>query len=294
IKQAHLHGALGVLVFRFDQIQWGAEQFHGALLDYAGKKTDRCEEFAQAKRETQGVVVPQKEVAIYFSYENAWIHRINHLNRNFNYWESVMEIYKGVRRLGYNADFVFDDDEIDSYRLLIVPYAMYLPEKLIEKLETFQGDVLVTCMTSIKDEYNWMRTDFPYGLQRLLGLEIVDFAGTEKVDLNVSNLQLSGNFWCDKIKVKDAEVLGSFETGPFVGMPCVTKRGNKYYVATVADEFFYTFLLGNLLPARFVGGGVDAIQTREKLMLLNVRDHESVVWMSNKKIALGAFESWEV
>lgn len=71
-----------------------------------------------------------------------------------------MEIYKAVRRLGYNVDFVFEDDEIDSYRLLIVPYAMYLPEKFIEKLEGFKGDILITCMTSIKDEHNWLRRSF--------------------------------------------------------------------------------------------------------------------------------------
>jgi beta-galactosidase len=294
IKQAHLHGALGALVFRFDQIQWGAEQYHGALLDYAERKTARCEEFSRAKRETEGVLVPEKEVAIYFSYENVWIHRINHLNRNFNYWESVMEIYKAVRRLGYNVDFVFEDDEIDSYRLLIVPYAMYLPEEFIEKLEGFKGDILITCMTSIKDEHNWLRREFPHGLQRLLGLEIVDFAATERVDLNVSGLSLSGGFWCDKIMVKDAEVLGSFKSGPFAGMPCVTKRGNKYYVATVGDEFFYTFMLGKLLPAKLVGDGVDSAQISEKLILLNVQEHENVVWVSNERIPLGAFESREV
>ncbi len=294
IKQAHLHGALGVLVFRFDQIRWGAEQYHGALLDYAGRKTDRCSEFAQAKIETEGIVEPEREVAIYFSYENAWIHRINHLNRNFNYWEAIMQIYRAVRRLGYNVDFVFENDDIDPYKLLIVPYAMYLPESFIEKVKAFRGDVLITCMSSIKDEYNWLRKEFPHGLQEFLGIEIVDFAGADRLDVNVLGLNLCGTLWCDKISVKDAEVLGSFRAGPFVGLPCVTKHQNAYYVATVFDEFFYTLLLGRILPARFVGDEIDSVQLSGKLVLLNVSDREGVVWTGKGKINLKPFERREV
>lgn len=294
IEQAHLHGAMGALVFRFDQLPWGAEQYHGALLDYAGRKTARCEEFLQAKRETQGVVEPEKEVAIYFSYENVWIHRINHLNRNFNYWEAILQIYRAARKLGYNVDFVFEDDEIDSYKVLIVPYAMYLPDRFIDKLASFQGPVLVTCMSSIKDENNWLRKEFPYRLQDFLGIEVNDFAGVEAVDFVFQGLPLTGTMWCDRIEVKDADVLGYFKTGPFTGTPCVTKRGNSYYVATVGDEFFYTLLLGRILNAKFVADGVDSVQLKDKLILLNTQDHESTVWISGKKMTLKPFEKREV
>jgi beta-galactosidase len=53
-------------------------------------------------------------------------------------------------------------------------------------------------------------------------------------------------------------------------------------------------MLGKLLPAKLVGDGVDSAQISEKLILLNVQEHENVVWVSNERIPLGAFESREV
>jgi len=120
-KQAYVDGALGVMVFRFDQIRFGAEQYHGGLLDYASRPTKRLAEFSKAKEETCGLVDPIRRVAIYFDYENEWIHRINHINRDFRYWDSVVEIYKAVRRIGSNVDFVFSDDDLKQYDVLIVP-----------------------------------------------------------------------------------------------------------------------------------------------------------------------------
>lgn len=294
IEQAYLHGALGVLVFRFDQIHWGAEQFHGALLDYAGRKTVRCEEFSQAKLETNGVIEPKKEVAIYFSYENCWMHRINHINRNFDYWQAIFEIYKAVRKLGYNVDFVFEDDDIQPYQLLIVPYAMYLPEKFIEKIKAFEKPVLVTCMSSMKDEYNWIRKEFPHALQDLLGLEVVDFGGLNDVDVNFLGSSLKGSFWCDKIVLKGAEVMGVFKNGPFAGWPCVTRHDNRYYVATVMNEAFFLLLFERLIPAKFVASDVDSVQTPDKMLLLNLKGSENIVWSSSKKIVMKPYETREV
>jgi len=136
------------LVFRFDQIRFGAEQYHGGLLDYASRPTKRLVEFSKAREETCGVVNPIRRVAIYFDYENEWIHRINHINRDFRYWDSVVEIYKAVRRIGSNVDFVFSDDDLEEYDVLIVPYAFKIEKTFVNKIKDFKG-------TCLHDLHEW-------------------------------------------------------------------------------------------------------------------------------------------
>ncbi|MGB9614927.1 MAG: beta-galactosidase, partial [Fervidobacterium sp.] len=48
-KQGFINGALGVMPFRFDQIRFAAEQYHGGLLDYAGRPTKRLEVYSKVK-----------------------------------------------------------------------------------------------------------------------------------------------------------------------------------------------------------------------------------------------------
>jgi len=289
-KQAYLNGAMGVMPFRFDQIRFGAEQYHAGLLDYYGRPTKRLEAYSKAKSQTPGVITPKPEVAIFFDYENEWIHRINHLNRNFKYWDAIVDIYKAVKKLGYNAEFVFNDDKVEGYDVLIVPYASYISEEFMEKIKKFEGPVYLTAMSSIKDRYNWLTERMPWHLIDEFGIEVVDFGGIKKEKGYLFSQCVNTLFWKDELEVFSAKVIGSFENGT----PLATVKNNRYYVASVLDENGWKLLLSENLKPRVLGKGYELVNVerngRELTVVLNTLPIENNVYIDGSLRILKTFE----
>ncbi|MEJ5258278.1 MAG: beta-galactosidase [Fervidobacterium sp.] len=285
-KQAYLDGAFGVMPFRFDQIRFGAEQYHGGLLDYAGRPSKRLEAFSKVKNETSGMIEQLKEIAIYFDYENEWIHRISHVNRNFKYWDAVVEIYKAVKNLGYNAEFVFSDDEIDEYKVMIVPYAKYIPEEFSSKLKRFKGPVFVTAMSALKDQNNWIRERIPHNLIDELGLEVVDFGAIDKENGAIMSQNVDVYYWKEEIDIIDSKVIGIFSDCS----PMVTQKNNWYYIGTVLDENGWKIVLSDVLKSRVVGRDFEIAKTIDGYVILNLKKDINVVYLNGEKVELKPFE----
>lgn len=302
-RQCYLNGAMGVMVFRFDQIRFGAEQFHGGLLDYAGRTTKRLVEFSKCKDELGTTIIPNNEVAIYFDYEVEWMHRINQVNRDFKYWDSIVEIYRAVKKLGYNVEFVFSDDSLDDYTLLIIPYALRIPETFAEKVRSFKGPVIMTCMSGLKDEYNWIVERAPRGLIEDFGVEVIDFGAVKDLDFMALGKSLTGSYWRDEINVIDAKVIGA----TFDGDPIITLRNScysecrRYYIGTVLSEDGWVELLKEELEPRIVGEGIEvssfgleiegqSFRSRNLTGLLNLKPHQNAIYVNGRKVLLEPFK----
>lgn len=288
-KQGFINGALGVMPFRFDQIRFGAEQYHGGLLDYAGRPTKRLELYSKSKQETEGILVPKREVAIYFNYENEWMHRINHVNRKFKYWDNVVEIFKAVRSLGYNVDFVFNDDNIEKYNTLIVPYAFNIDSDFVDKIKYFKGNVYLTCMSGLKDKKNWIVERIPNNLIEEFGIEVTDFGAIGRTKGSVLNQSIDVNYWKDEIVITNAKVIGVFEDGS----PLVSEKVGRYYVAGVLDMEGWKKLLSYNLSPKFVGNDIEFSETtgdHSGIYVLNLKNSKNVIYIDNEKLELSAFE----
>jgi len=285
-KQAYIDGAMGVMPFRFDQIRFGAEQYHAGLLDYAGRPTKRLESYSKARYETNGVIVQKPEVAIYFDYENEWMHRINHLNRNFKYWDGIVEVYKAVKELGYNVEFVFSDDDIDDYEVLIIPFAFYIPKGFVEKIKRFAGKVYLTAMSNIKNEHNWLTEKMPSDFIDDFGIEVLDFGAINTQSAILFSQEVKTYFWKDEIDVIDASVIGAFSDGT----PLATVKNNRYYVSSVLDSKGWSLLLSGSLRPRFVGSGCEVANCKDETMVLNLENVGKTVYVDGKMLVLKPFE----
>lgn len=290
IKQGYLCGASGVFVFRFDQIRFGAEQYHAGLMDYAGRPTGVLEEFKRVKDETSGVVEPVREVAIYFDYEVDWMHRINHVNRSFRYWDSVVEVYKATRSLGYNVDFVFPDEDFSGYRVLVIPYAMELSESVVSRIKAFNGLVILTCMGGLKDERNWIVERAPCGLIEEFGVEVRNFGAIERKAGRVGPLDVTITHWLDEVDVFDARVVGAIEGGEPLVIERDTPLGPRVYVASVLDLDGWKVLLSKYLNPRVVGDGVEITNTTGGTYCLNLFRRRNVFFLNGTRAELGPFE----
>ncbi|HOP82017.1 MAG TPA: beta-galactosidase [Fervidobacterium sp.] len=289
-KQAYVDGALGVMVFRFDQIRFGAEQYHGGLLDYASRPTKRLVEFSKAREETCGVVNPIRRVAIYFDYENEWIHRINHINRDFRYWDSVVEIYKAVRRIGSNVDFVFSDDDLEEYDVLIVPYAFKIEKTFVNKIKDFKGPVYMTCMSGLKDEKNWIVENAPEGLTEEFGIEVVDFGAIDDKEMLLNNVPHFARYWQDEVELNGAKVVSAFVDGtPALTLNTLSGK-ERFYVTSVLDENTWIEILHDKLPLRIVGSDVQFAEDSDNMYILNLRNSPNVIYLNSQKLKLEPFE----
>jgi len=285
-KQGYINGALGVMPFRFDQIRFAAEQYHGGLLDYAGRPTKRLEMYSKVKSETPGIVESKKEVAVYFDYENEWIHRINHVNRKFRYWDNIIEIFKAVRKLGYNVDFVFADDDLSEYHTLIVPYAFKIDNGFVEKIKLFKGNVYMTCMSGLKDENNWVVERAPHMLIDEFGVEVMDFGAIDKSKANILNADFEVDYWIDELRIYDGKILGTFDNG----MPLFVKKSNRYYLASVLNEAGWLNILSRTLEPKFIGKDVEYSEAKNGTYILNLKNERNNIFIGSQIIELNAFE----
>lgn len=289
-KQSYLHGADGSIVFRFRELPYGAEQYHGALVEYSGNPTERLLYYKKSKKETPDHIIPKKEVAIYFSYENAWIHRINHLNTTFNYWNAIVEIYKAIKMFGYNVDFVYGEDNINDYELVVVPYAMNIDNDFLNSLINYNGKIIMTSMSGIKDERNWINKEKYIDLFNKFGIKINDFSGEKNVKVLYNNNILNGEFWADKIVVKDAEIISILNNTAFKNNPIITKKGNNIYIGTVLNYLDFSHVLSLALSPKVLGKDCLITNTNDGIIILNAKNSKNTIYINNKKIEMEAFE----
>ncbi|OAA29464.1 beta-galactosidase [Kosmotoga arenicorallina S304] len=295
IAQSMAHGAFGSLIFRYRQLPYGAEQYHSALLNYDGSLTPRAiaaKEGFKAFMDEE-ILIPIKETAIYIDYENFWIDRTDRLNNNFSLLsDSILIAYKALRELGYNVDFVFPEDDISEYKLLFIPSAYYVRDEFLKKLSTFNGKLIVTAMTSSKDEYNNIRSSIPYGLEEILGVKVVDFGGIEQAqDLMLNGKKFKGKFILEVLKILDAETIGDF-LYPYEKFPAVTRKGNAIYIASIPEESLLKELLLSIGFEKRINGA-EIINFKGTSVLLNPYPEKREIEFGHDKIFLEPF-FWKI
>lgn len=247
INQSFAHGANGTIIFRYRQLPYGSEQFHSGLVDYSGEVTLRGESLKKIIERNNEIEFnyPEKEVAIYIDYENFWIDKTQGINNYFDLLNNgIFPIYKAIRSFGYNVDFVFTNTDLSPYKLVVIPSAYHLNDSFLEKLITFKGKILITAMTSLKDENNNIKTEKSRLFHELTGVKIKDFGGINTVEKLVYNNQsFNASYVCELINTTDAEITGRFSSGVFISSSAVTRKNNTVYVATIPDlEFSQTLL----------------------------------------------------
>ncbi|MFW5799993.1 MAG: beta-galactosidase, partial [Spirochaetota bacterium] len=237
--QTFLHGAKDLLYFRYRALPYGAEQYHNGILNHHGiaEKSPRLNIVKSLSSGTKQIPPkPKSRVAIYFDYEVKWMHKINNVSRDFNYTLALMDIYNALRNAGENVDFVFSDSDIEDYEIIIVPYAYYIPDEFINKLEDYKGKLILTCMSNYKTEHNHIISDKPLGWNiKDLHFEISDFGAINKEDFDYDNTNFSGDHCIEKIDILKGRSKSNWKTGILKDNPVIIKSesGNVLYIGTV-------------------------------------------------------------
>ncbi len=297
IKQAFAYGAFGSLVFRFRQLPYGAEQYHGGLIGYSGDPTARSAVAGRAFKEVSHTSPGKrkKEIAIYVDYENFWINRIDGVNNDFELLEhGIFAIYRAIRESGYNVDFVFPGSKLDPFLVVIVPNAFHLKKQFAKELLSFSGKVLVTAHTGVKDQNNTICSRIPDVIHERLGLQVSDFSGLKKpVSLRLGDASYHGKFMLDLVELDDAESLAKFETEPFNGCCALSCKKDWFYLAVVPDSRLMKEVLKAMGLEPGDPCGAELLNFEHNRVLLNPGSDPLEIAVDGKKLIIPPYD-WQI
>ena len=261
MKQAVLHaftsGASLLAHFQFKTFPYGAEQLNYAIVDLDGiprRRYYEAQETAGDLKKLEKVFNSSKianQVAVCFDYDALWACKIKPINADtFDYLDYCTEIYETFVQLGVGVDVVSYRQELEKYKLVIVPAPFVMEDSFKVRLEAYVkqgGTVLSTFIAAAKNEYNvGIASSLPCGLTDLFGIVVAEvepvFGNTiENIAIDIGRVIFTGEnkYWTEVLDSKGAQFIGTY-SGDFRNDQGVISRnlygrGKAYYVGTGLD-----------------------------------------------------------
>ena len=263
--QAVAHGADSVQYFQWRKSRGGHEKFHGAVVDHCGHENTRVfREITELGKvlEKLGPVTGGRsdaKVAVICDWGNsrAIKHYCGYNNKNRDYVKECIKWYTPFYRKGIPTDVIPMDADFTKYDLVIAPYLYMLKDGTEERITEYVrngGCFVGTYLTGIVDKVDrCFLGGFPAN-----GLKDVFGVVCEETDSLIVPGKASykgkvyeTNHICDIIHSSTAEVLGTYESDFYAGMPSVTVnsfgKGKAYYAAFRNDVDFANDLCDDII-----------------------------------------------
>ena len=250
-------GSDTVQYFQWRKGRGAAEQFHGAVVDHLGRDDTRVFKEVSEVGELLKKLAPvtgsrvASKAAVLFDWSNRWaikdMQGMAHDTKNYE--KEVRKFYNIHLKKGINADIVFPLEDLSSYSLVVLPMYYAVSKEAGAWLKEYVkngGTVVATYLTAYVNENTLAYLGgFPgAGLGEVFGLYAEELDTLYPTDSNVV-LMKDGNKaivkdYCELIKLTGAEVLGTYESDFYAGMPAVTVHsygnGKAYYIGTRMEE----------------------------------------------------------
>ena len=250
-------GSDTVQYFQWRKGRGAAEQFHGAVVDHLGRDDTRVFKEVSEVGELLKKLAPvtgsrvASKAAVLFDWSNRWaikdMQGMAHDTKNYE--KEVRKFYNIHLKKGINADIVFPLEDLSSYSLVVLPMYYAVSKEAGAWLKEYVkngGTVVATYLTAYVNENTLAYLGgFPgAGLGEVFGLYAEELDTLYPTDSNAV-LMKDGNKaivkdYCELIKLTGAEVLGTYESDFYAGMPAVTVHsygnGKTYYIGTRMEE----------------------------------------------------------
>ncbi len=320
--QAVAHGADSVMFFQIRRSIGACEKFHGAVIDHVGHENTRvfkeCAELGKELTTLGDKVIDSKiiaKVAIIFDWDNWWAVELSSgPSRDLNYEKEVWKFYHALFEQNIQVDIIAEDDEFDSYEVVIAPVLYMTKAGFKERVEAFTdngGSFITTFFSGIVDEHDLViGGGYPGHLRNLLGIWVEEIDAlppgkTNRILMAPSQKDIyqpsySCSLLCDLLHLEGAEALAFYGEDFYKGMPAVTRnrygKGNAYYIASSIDsEFLHDFIANvcrerNVKPVLTAPKGVE-VSRREKngeeiIFILNHNENEEMIQLHDSYLDL--------
>ncbi|ENH98480.1 beta-galactosidase [Gracilibacillus halophilus YIM-C55.5] len=315
--QAIAHGADTVMFFQLRRSRGATEKFHGAVIEHVGHEHTRVfRETAELGKELAVLgnqVVDSRidaKVAIVFDWENRWaIELSSGPSIALDYVKEIHKYYQAFYERNIPVDMISVEEDLSQYDLVIAPVLYMVKKGHADRLKDFVekgGTFVTTFFSGIVDEHDLVTLGgYPGELRDLVGIwaeeiDALDPSHFNEMVFDQAYGALSGQYRCnilfDLIHAESADVLATYGSDFYQGMPVVTKnqygKGNAYYIASSPDQAFMNDFVDTICEESSIHGelvsdsGVEVI-TREK-------DGEQLLFVMNHNAEDSTFELGEV
>jgi len=176
--EAFAAGAETVSFFRWRQAPFAQEQMHEGLLLPNGEPNEGFEVAKQLARELDSlgayVATRPADALLIFDYESAWAWSIERQGRDFDYFELVLDFYRGLRRLGLSVDVAPPSvAAVVGRKLVVVPALFCAREEFVSALAATKALVLLGPRSGAKTRTFQIPADLPPGnFRKLIDVEV--------------------------------------------------------------------------------------------------------------------------
>lgn len=161
--EAFAHGAEAVCYFRWRQAPFAQEQMHAGLLrpdSVDAPAMDEARHVAYELQQAPLVQPSQAPVAILFDYDADWAWSTQPQGSGLNYFDTVLDHYRALRRAGQSIDILPPDcRDFAGYKLVVVPGMMHVPDDLKDALDAAKCQVLFGARSAARDAHFNIPTD---------------------------------------------------------------------------------------------------------------------------------------
>ena len=246
--QAVAHGADSVQYFQWRKSRNSFEKHHGAVVDHVGHENTRVfREVAQVgdvldKLNCAGAGV-KADVAILFDWENRWaLKSAQALRKDKSSDEVAYEHYSALRKCGVNVDVIDSEYNISKYKVVVAPMLYMLKPKAAENIRSFVkngGTFIMTNFSALVDENSLcFMGGCPGKLMDVMGVWAEEndalYDGEENTVI-ANGKEYKFTQMCDVIHAQGAEIIATYGSDYYKGMPAITKNafgeGSAYYIA---------------------------------------------------------------
>ena len=308
--QTVAHGADTIQFFQLRRSVGGCEKFHGAVIAHAGTNNTRVfKETAQLGKELESFGTKtlgssnNSQVGIIFDWDNYWaLEYTSGPTQDLKYVDQIHQYYEYFYNNNISVDMIPVDADFSKYKVIAAPVLYMIKDGMKEKLEEFveNGGTLITTFMSgiVNQSDNVYLGGYPGPLRKMAGVWVEEIDALAPEQSNTvrfaDGTEYKCNLLCDIMHTEGAEVLASYESDFYAGMPAVTKnsygKGKVYYVATQFEAAGLAKVLDEVTKERAVSG-VIAEKTRLEItcresdttrfyFVMNFTDEEQVLPVS--------------
>jgi beta-galactosidase len=255
--EAFAHGAELVSYFRWRQAPFAQEQMHAGLTLPDRTLSPGGAEAAQVAAELADFgALPASAaapVALVFSYEAAWITRIQPQGQDFRYAELCLRWYEAARRLGVDIDIVPPGASLTGYRAVLIPCLPVISPDALAAFAQTDAVLLFGPRSGSKTERFQIPGTLPPGpLQALLPLRVRQVASLRpgllhRVEGTVAGAAERWREWLES----EADVLARFADGG----PAFVRAGRVHYLGAWPDAD----LLGAVMRHTLAASGLELL-----------------------------------
>ena len=257
------HGVETVIFFRYRGFTKGAEQFCFGILDADNVKRRKYYETKSFFKEAgkRDVEYPESDVCIVYDYDSKSSMSIQRQSDVFDYEKECQKLYRQLYVRKMNCDIINSDQDLDKYKLVILPYMIVMSDEFKNKLKKYVekgGKVLMSARTAWKDIDNNLvfNKRLPVDLEDLTGCVVEEHESLlsgQSSRLSCKGFKGHGYIFEELLKVTTGEELMKWEDNPFGDYAAVVKNnygsGRSYYMGTSLDEESLSRLFDEILKS---------------------------------------------